>query len=152
MKHADCAHGAEISVEPAGSQPIAIGATARVFYALNSGDATSSDYTISGSTGSLTPAPGSPFLMPECGGSPNMMDLDPIHNLLFHSAIGFTFGTDNIRIYRIQSNGSISGGSAIGGVYGPTSVALDPSYQFVYTCEVDGFTDEVQREQLKQYL
>lgn len=60
------------------------------------GDATTSGYTISGSSGSLTAAPGSPFFMSECCGSPNMMDLDPIHNLLLNSAIGFTFGTDNI--------------------------------------------------------
>jgi len=73
-----------------------------------------------------------------------MMDLDPIHNLLFNSAIGFTFGTDNIQTHQIQSNGSISGGSAIGGVFAPTSVALDPSYQFVYTCETDGFTGQPQ--------
>ncbi len=35
-------------------------------------------------------------------------------------------------------------GSAIGGVFDPTSVALDPSYQFVYTCEVDGNTVQPQ--------
>jgi DNA-binding beta-propeller fold protein YncE len=132
----------------AGPQPIAIGATAKVVYALNSSDGTSSGYTI-GSAGSLTPAPGSPFVMPECCGFPNMMDLDPIHNLLFHSAIGFDFGTDNIRVYQIQSNGSISGGSAIGGVFNPSSVALDPSYQFVYTCEVDGTTGQPQVVSMK---
>jgi 6-phosphogluconolactonase (cycloisomerase 2 family) len=128
----------------ASSQPLAIGATAKVVYALNSGDGTASGYTIGGSSGSLTPAPGSPFLMSECCGTPNMMELDPIHNLLLNSAIGFTFGTDNIQTHQIRSNGSISGGSSISGVYGPTSVALDPSYQFVYTCEVDGYTGQPQ--------
>lgn len=73
-----------------------------------------------------------------------MMDLDPIHNLLWRSAIGFTFGTDNLQSEQIQSNGSIMGGGIISGVYGPTSVALDPSYQFVYTCEVDGYTGQPQ--------
>jgi len=29
-------------------------------------------------------------------------------------------------------------------VFAPTSVALDPSYQFVYTCETDGFTGQPQ--------
>jgi len=133
----------------AGSQPIAIGATARVVYTLNNADATSSGYTISRSTGSLTPAPGSPFSMFECCGFPNMMDLDPIHNLLFQSAIGFTFGTDSILAFQIQSNGSISGGSSIFGVFSPTSVALDPSYQFVYTCEVNGFTSQPQVVSMK---
>lgn len=128
----------------AGPQPLSIGATAKVVYALNSGDGTASGYTISGSTGSLMAAPGSPFLMSECCGTPNIMDLDPIHNLLFNSAIGFTFGTDNIQTHQIQANGSISGGSSIGGVFNPTSVALDPSYQFVYTCKVDGFTGQPQ--------
>jgi 6-phosphogluconolactonase (cycloisomerase 2 family) len=126
------------------SQPLSIGATAKVVYTLNSGDGTASGYNINGSTGSLTPAPGSPFLMSECCGTSNMMDLDPIHNLLLNSAIGFTFGTDNIQTQQILSNGSIYGGSSISGVYGPTSVALDPSYQFVYTCEVDGYTGQAQ--------
>ena len=76
--------------------------------------------------------------------NPNMMDLDPIHNALLNSAIGFTFGTDNIQIHQIQSNGAISDVGSIGGVYNPTSVAADPSYQFVYTCEVDGFTGQPQ--------
>ena len=73
-----------------------------------------------------------------------MMDLDPIHNALLNSAIGFTFGTGNIQIHQIQSNGAISDVGSIGGVYNPTSVAADPSYQFVYTCEVDGFTGQPQ--------
>ncbi|HZR58705.1 MAG TPA: beta-propeller fold lactonase family protein [Terriglobales bacterium] len=128
----------------ASSQPLSIGATAKVVYTLNGGDGTASGYNINGTSGSLTPAPGSPFQMSECCGTPNMMDLDPIHNLLLFSAIGFTFGTDNIQTTTIQSNGSLYGGSAIGGVYGPTSVALDPSYQFVYTCEVDGYTGQPQ--------
>jgi len=132
----------------AGPQPLSIGATGKVVYALNSGDGTASGYTI-GSSGSLTPAPGSPFLMTECCGAANMMDLDPIHNLLLNSAIGFTFGTDNIQTHQIQSNGSISGGSAISGVFEPTSVALDPSYQFIYTCEVDGFTGQPQVVSMK---
>ena len=122
-----------------GSGPIAIGATSKVVYTLNAGDATASGYTI-GPTGSLTDAPGSPFFMSECCAYPNMMDMDPIHNLQWHSAIAFTFGTDNLQGDQIQSNGSLMGGGSIGGVYGPSSVALDPSYQFVYTCEVDGYT------------
>jgi 6-phosphogluconolactonase (cycloisomerase 2 family) len=116
-----------------GPQPITIGATSKVVYTLNEGDGTASGFTI-GSTGALTPTPGSPYLM----------DLDPIHSLELNSAIGFTFGTDNIQIQHIQSDGSILGAGSIGGVYGPTSVALDPSYQFVYTCEVDGFTGQPQ--------
>ena len=131
-----------------GPQPIAIGATSRVVYTLNSGDGTASGFTIT-STGSLTPAPGSPFLQSECCGTPNMIDLDPIHNLLFRSAIGFTFGTDNITDEVIQSNGSISGGSSIGGVYNPAAVALDSSYQFIYAAEINGFTGAPQLVSIK---
>ena len=124
-----------------GPQPIAIGATSKVVYTLNQGGGTASGYTI-GSNGSLTDAPGSPYQMSECCGYSNMMDIDPIHNLLWNSAVGFTFGTDNLQSHQIQSNGSINGGSSIGGVYGPSSVALDPSYQFVYTCDVNGNTGQ----------
>jgi 6-phosphogluconolactonase (cycloisomerase 2 family) len=123
-----------------GNQPIAIGATSKVVYTLNNYNGTASGYLINQSTGALTDTPGSPYIVGECCGSPNMMDLDPFHNLLFRSAIGFTFGTDNITSYNIQSNGSIGGGSSSGGVYGPVAVALDPSYQYVYTTEVDGYT------------
>src|SRR5579863_5137278 len=126
-----------------GPQPIAVGATSKVVYTLNEGTGTASGFTI-GSSGSLTDTPGSPYLLGECCGTPNMMDLDPIHNLLWRSAIGFTFGTDNLQSEQIQSNGSIMGGSSIGGVYNPTSVVLDPSYQFVYTCEVDSYTGQPQ--------
>jgi 6-phosphogluconolactonase (cycloisomerase 2 family) len=124
-----------------GPQPIAIGATSHVVYTLNSGNGTASGFTINASNGSLAAAPGSPYLQSECCGYPNMLDLDPIHNLLFHSAIGFTFGTDNIIDEQIQSNGSISGGNVLTGVvYNPAAIALDPSYQFLYTTQVNGYT------------
>jgi DNA-binding beta-propeller fold protein YncE len=132
-----------------GPQPIAISATSRVVYTLNNSDGTASGFNINMSSGSLTPAPGSPFLTPECCGIPNTLELDPIHNLFFYSAIGFTFGTDNITDEVIQSNGSIMGGSSIGGVFNPAAVALDPSYQFIYTAEINGFTGAPQLVSIK---
>jgi hypothetical protein len=84
--------------------------------------------------------PGSPFMVSECCGTPNMMDLDPFHNLLFYSAIGFTFGTDNIMAFKIQPDGSIASSGFTFVVYNPAAVTLDPSYQYMYTTEVDGYT------------
>ena len=78
-----------------------------------------------------------------------MLDIDPLHNLLFYSAIGFTFGTDNIRAYNIESDGSIAGGASTGGVYNPVAIVLDPSYQFVYTTQVDGYTGQPQLVSIK---
>jgi 6-phosphogluconolactonase (cycloisomerase 2 family) len=128
-----------------GSQPVALGTTNKVLYTLNNSGGTASGYTINSSTGSLSQVPGSPFVEGECCGTPNMLALDPFHDLLFYSAIGFTFGTDNIASEIIQSNGGINGGGgSTGGVFDPTSIALDPSYQFIYVSQVNGKSGQPQ--------
>jgi 6-phosphogluconolactonase (cycloisomerase 2 family) len=128
-----------------GSQPIALGTTNKVLYTLNYSDGTASGYTIDSSTGSLSQVPGSPFVEPECCSDQNMLALDPFHDLLFHSAIAFTFGTDSISSQIIQSNGAINGGGGFTeGVFGPTSLALDPSYQFIYVSQVNGKSGQPQ--------
>jgi 6-phosphogluconolactonase (cycloisomerase 2 family) len=132
-----------------GSQPITLGSTDKVVYTLNSSGGTASGYSINSSTGSLSQVPGSPFIEGECCGTPNMLALDPLHHLLFYSGIAFTFGTDRITSQIIQSNGALSGGSDVRGVFEPTSVALDPSYQYIYTCEVNGFSGQFQVVSIK---
>ena len=128
-----------------GSQAVALAATNKFIYTLNSSDGSASGFAINSSTGSLSPIPGSPFPEGECCGT-NGLAVDPFHNLFFYSAIAFTFGTDSISSFVIQPNGSISGGGGgfTSGVFGPTSLALDPSYQFFYVSQVNGFSGQPQ--------
>jgi hypothetical protein len=122
-----------------GTQPVSIAASGIVVY-----DNTQVvgnqlyGYTFNGSTGELTSAPGSPYLAPEDVTVSYSMQLDPIHNLLFYSAIGFTFGTDNVAAWTIESNGAAQGSGATYGLYDPSSLALDPSYKYLYVCQVNG--------------
>lgn len=58
-----------------------------------------------------------------------MMDMDPFHNFLFHSDIGFTFGTDKLIAFKIKTDGSASSSGLTSGVFNPAAVTLDPSYQ-----------------------
>jgi DNA-binding beta-propeller fold protein YncE len=129
----------------AGDQAVALAATGKYVYTLNSSGGSASGFTINSSTGSLSPIPGSPFPEGECC-STNGMAVDPIHNLFFYSTIAFTFGTDSITSSVIQPNGSLFGGGGgfTEGVFGPTSIVLDPSYQFIYVSQVNGFSDQPQ--------
>jgi hypothetical protein len=63
--------------------------------------------------------------------------LDPIHDLLLYSIEIGGYFTDYIETLRIQPDGSLLYGPAIRGLLLPKAVTLDPSYQFVYTCDID---------------
>ena len=117
----------------------ALSATGTVVYDLTSNQSNGMyGYSINGSSGALTAAPGSPYLAPEAISTPYSLQLDPIHNLLFYSAEGFTFGTDSIFAWKIGSNGSATSSASDGGVYSPRALALDPSYQYFYVSQVNG--------------
>ena len=127
-----------------GTQPDPLAATASVIYNL-SNVSSLYGFSINGSSGSLTPTPGSPYDEAEANNTPNDLQADPFHNLLFNTGIGFTFGTDQIQANVIQPDGSLSGGSDTeGNIYEPSSLALDPSYQYLYVCEVNGYTGQAQ--------
>lgn len=129
---------------PVGALPTDIAVTGSNLYALGYSDLGNFGYSINGSTGALTTTPGSPYSDPEATNAPNSLQADPVHNLLFHTNVGFTFGTDSIDAEEIQSNGSLAGGSLTGGVFGPSSVALDPSYKYFYVAQVNGYTGDPQ--------
>jgi 6-phosphogluconolactonase (cycloisomerase 2 family) len=127
-----------------GTQPVPLAATASVLYNL-SNVSSLYGFNINGSSGSLTPTPGSPYDEPEADDTANSLQADPFHNLLFNTGVGFTFGTDQIQSNNIQPDGSLSGGYFTeGNIYSPSSLALDPSYQYLYVCEVDGYTGQPQ--------
>jgi len=109
-------------------------------YALSLGERTASGYTI-GSNGTLSPVPGSPFSLPGCCGFQYSVAIDPIHNFLFYlvGGNGF-FGSGGLYITQVRPDGSITApGTNIDPVsLAPLSLALDPSYKFVYTCNIEG--------------
>lgn len=115
-----------------------LSATGTVAYVLTSNDSGMYGYSIDGSSGALTAVPGSPFLAPEAISTPYSLQLDPIHNLLFYSAEGFTFGTDAVFAWMIGSNGTVTQSATNEGVYSPRALALDPSYRYFYVSETDG--------------
>lgn len=123
----------------AGSQPNPIAANGKFVYDIYNGGFLNG-YGINPSGGSLKQVPGSPFDGPESSNIANSLQIDPFHNLLFYSAIGFTFGTDNISAWTIESNGVIQQSGTTTGIYSPSSIALDPSYQYVYLSQVNGYT------------
>jgi len=91
--------------------------------------------------------------------NPNMMDLDPIHNALLNSAIGFTFGTDNIQIHQIQFERGhlrrwldwrgIQSHVGRGGSFLPVRVHLRGRWLYR---TATSHLDEVQRKRIGQYL
>jgi DNA-binding beta-propeller fold protein YncE len=129
---------------PVGALPTDLAATGSNAYALGYSDLGNFGYSINGSSGALTTTPGSPYSDPEATDAPNSLQADAIHNLLFHTNVGFTFGTDSIQADEIQSNGSLEGGSITNGVFSPSSLALDPSYKYFYVAQVNGYTGDPQ--------
>jgi 6-phosphogluconolactonase len=118
-----------------GTEPANVSATGTVVYDLT-GSLAMYGYSINGSSGSLTAVPGSPFDDPEATNVLNSLKLDPIHNLLFYTGVGFSGGTDGIFAWTIASNGSVTQSySAIGVVTNPSALALDPSFQYLYVCD-----------------
>jgi DNA-binding beta-propeller fold protein YncE len=125
---------------PTDPDQIAIAATDRVMYALSLSNNSASGFTI-GPNGALSPVPGSPFFLPNCCGQPYSLAIDPIHNFLFYLVVGNGFfGSGGLFISRVRPDGSIiNPGTNIDPVsLAPQSVALDPSYKFVYTCDMEG--------------
>jgi DNA-binding beta-propeller fold protein YncE len=90
-----------------------------------------------GPNGVLSPAPPVPSWVPGCCGLVHTLALDPIHDLLIYSIEIGGYQTDYIETLRIQPDGSLLYGRAIRGLLLPKAVTLDPSYQFVYTCDID---------------
>ena len=129
---------------PVGALPTDLAATGSNAYALGYSDLGNFGYSINGSNGALTTTPGSPYSDPEATDAPNSLQADALHNLLFHTNVGFTFGTDSIQADEIQSNGSLEGGSITSGVFSPSSLALDPSYKYFYVAQVNGYTGDPQ--------
>lgn len=127
-----------------GAQPMDLAATGSFVYSLVYGDQGIYGYSINGTTGALSATPGSPYFDAEASQAPGSFQADPIHNLAFNTAIAFTFGTDSIQVNKIQSNGSFLGGSSTGGVFGPTALALDPSYNYFYVAQVNGHSGDPQ--------
>ncbi len=123
-----------------GTQPVPLAASAMDIYNL-SNVSSMSGFSINGANGSLTQVPGSPWDTSEANNTANDLQLDPFHNLVMYDGIGFTFGTDMIGSYVIQPNGSLNGGADTeGNIYEPMALALDPSYQYLYVTEIDGYT------------
>jgi DNA-binding beta-propeller fold protein YncE len=115
-----------------------IGATGTVVYDLAND---MYGYSIDGSNGSLAGVPGSPFIDPEATNVANSLRLDPIHNLLFYSGVGFSGGTDEIFAWTIASDGAVTNSYNYAGVVtAPTALALDPSYQYLYVCDDNAST------------
>ena len=118
----------------------AIAATDKLMYALSLGNATASGYAI-GPDGILSPVPGSPFILPNCCGALYSVTIDPLHDFLFYIGVGTGFfGSGGLYMSQVRADGSITApGANLDPVSGaPQSVALDPSYKFVYTTDMEG--------------
>jgi len=118
----------------------AIAATDKFVYVLSFGNATASGYAI-WANGILSPVPSSPFILPNCCGSLYSVAVDPLHDFLFYIGAGFGFfGSGGLYMSQVRADGSITApGTNIDPVStSPQSVALDPSYEFVYTTDMEG--------------
>jgi Lactonase, 7-bladed beta-propeller len=128
---------------PADPDQSAIAAGDKVLYVLSLGTSSGLGYTI-GRNGALSPVSGSPFSLPNCCGQQYGLAIDPIHSYLFYVGAGTGFfGSGGLYITQIRSDGSITApGTNIDPVsLAPQSLALDPSYKFVYTCNIEGKPD-----------
>ena len=106
---------------------LAIDYTGKYLYAANKTSNTISGYSIDSSTGVLTRLPGSPF--PCLGTTPYYSAADPTAPFIFIS----DFGTNNLSVFKINSDGSISE-PFIPFTVGtsPKGVVVDATGRFVY--------------------
>jgi DNA-binding beta-propeller fold protein YncE len=125
---------------PSDPDQTAIAATDKLMYSLNLGNVSATGYAI-GPNGVLSPVPGSPFILPNCCGALYSVAMDPLHDFLFYIGVGTGFfGSGGLYLSQVRADGSITvPGTNIDPVSGaPQSVALDPSYRFVYTTDMEG--------------
>jgi len=124
-----------------GSSAAVIDAPDHLVYVTNQVDSTISGYFYNPSSGALTMIPGSPFA---AGNGPISISMTPDHSLT--AAGPFVYVANNasssVSAYVAElTTGSLSpvSGSPFSAGRGPSSVAVDPSSQFVYvTNQTDG--------------
>jgi 6-phosphogluconolactonase (cycloisomerase 2 family) len=130
---------------PTDPDQMAIAATDKLLYAFSLGNNSASGYAI-GPTGVLSPVPGSPFSLSNCCGQQYSVTIDPFHNLLFYLGGGYGFfGSGGLYVTDVRSDGSIATPTfnMDPSSLGPSGLALDPSYKFVYTCDREGLPQVV---------
>jgi 6-phosphogluconolactonase len=87
-----------------------------------------SGYAVDGTTGALTPLPGSPFAV---GSDPSAVAVNPSNNFVYVA----NHLSNNVSVFAVDSStGSLSQvpGSPFAAGTGPSSIALDPTGMFVY--------------------
>jgi YD repeat-containing protein len=125
------------------SGPGAVGGTidpsGRFVYVLNSKNESISGYAISGSSGSLTPIPGSPFVIAGVFGTPAAMTIDPTGQFLY-VATGCPNDSCNagtISVFRIDpSTGNLTSQfppQSFG--VSPSSLVIEPRGEFLYVTD-----------------
>src|SRR5262249_48280635 len=123
----------------AGANPLSVTVDpfSRFAYVANANSNNISGYTISASSGTLTPIPGSPFA---AATNPASGTVDPTGRFIYVA----NEGSGNISGYTISASSGalapISGSPFAAGTF-PVSVAVDPSGRFVYV--TNGISDDV---------
>jgi DNA-binding beta-propeller fold protein YncE len=90
-----------------------------------------------GPNGMVSPTPPPPPGTPGGCGLVHTLTLDPLHNLLLYSGCAGGYFTDFIQTFLVQPDGSLLFGQAVRGLLLPKALTLDPSFQFIYTSDID---------------